>query len=632
MPLYPGRPWIQPHAIRRLGRHSADTSGRFNHGMSFLILAFAAGVLTIVSPCILPVLPFVLARAGRPFLRNGLPLLLGMALAFTAVATLAAVGGGWAVQANEYGRLAALGLLAAFALALMFPGFADRLSRPLVALGARLASSNEGGGGEGGNPSLLSSLALGAATGLLWAPCAGPVLGLILTGAAIQGANAGTSLLLLAYAGGAATSLALALLAGGRVYALLRRSLGMSQWARRGMGAAVLAGVALIATGLDTGLLSRLSLSSTSKIEQALLNAFQPQMSQEPGMGGADAEVPASETIALAAANTGAPAAPADWSGRTFAPLAGATGWINTPPLTGADLRGKVVLVDFWTYSCINCLRTLPYIRAWADKYREAGLVVVGVHSPEFAFEKNEAHVRRAVKDLGITYPVAIDSQHAIWRGFQNQSWPALYFVDAQGRVRQQVFGEGQYEASERLIQKLLAENGKGARAAGLVAVQGEGVQAAPGGRVMSGETYVGHERAVNFVPQGGLQPDRRHGYEPGAGLTLNHWTLGGEWTVEAERAVAAQAGARLAYRFRARDLHLVLGREAGAAPVRFRVWIDGQPPGKGRGTDLAADGSGVIDAHRLYQLVRLPAAAGDHLFEIEFLDPGAQVYAFTFG
>lgn len=583
--------------------------------MTFLLLAFAAGVLTIVSPCILPVLPFVLARAGRPFLRNGLPLLLGMALSFTAVATLAAVGGGWAVQANEYGRLAALGLLAAFALTLMFPGFADWLSRPLVALGARLASSSEGGeGGASGDPSLLSSLLLGAATGLLWAPCAGPVLGLILTGAAIQGANAGTSLLLLAYAGGAATSLALSLLAGGRVYALLRRSLGISQWARRGMGAAVLAGVALIATGLDTGLLSRLSLGSTSKIEQTLINTFQAREPQEAQMTSPDA------------------ATPAAWNDSTFAPLAGATGWINTPPLAGADLRGKVVLVDFWTYSCINCLRTLPYIRAWADKYREAGLVVVGVHSPEFAFEKNEGHVRLAVKDLGINYPVAIDSNHAVWRGFENQSWPALYFVDAQGRVRHQVVGEGQYEASERLIQKLLAENGKGARGDGLVTVQGEGVQAAPGDRVMSGETYVGHERAANFVPEGGLQPDRRHGYEPATRVRLNRWTLGGEWTVEAERAVAAQAGARLAYRFRARDLHLVLGREAGAAPVRFRVRIDGQPPGKGRGTDIAADGSGVIDAHRLYQLVRLPASAGDHLFEIEFLDPGAQVYAFTFG
>jgi len=595
--------------------------------MSFLILAFAAGVLTIVSPCILPVLPFVLARAGRPFLRNGLPMLLGMALAFTAVATLAAVGGGWAVQANEYGRVAALGLLAVFALTLLFPELADRLARPLVALGARIAASSDGSALKG---HFVPSLALGAATGLLWAPCAGPVLGLILTGAAIQGANAGTSLLLLAYAGGAAVSLALALLVGGRVYALLRRSLGISQWARRAMGAAVLAGVALIATGLDTGLLSQLSLGSTSRIEQTLINVFQTQAPR-------DGQMTVTDAIPLAAAKAETAPLPAStpiaWQDSTFAPLAGAAGWVNTPPLMGADLRGKVVLVDFWTYSCINCLRTLPYIRAWADKYREAGLVVLGVHSPEFAFEKNESNVRRAVKDLGLAYPVAIDSRHAIWRGFDNQAWPALYFVDAQGRVRHQVFGEGQYEASERLIQKLLAErNGQGVRDAGLVAVRGEGVQAAPGDRVLSGETYVGHERAVNFVPAGGLQADRAQRYEAAASVALNHWTLGGQWLVEAERAVAVQAGARLAYRFRARDLHLVLGRDAGAAPVRFRVRVDGKPPAHNHGTDIAADGSGVIDAHRLYQLVRLPASAGDHLFEIEFLDPGAQVYAFTFG
>jgi cytochrome c biogenesis protein CcdA/thiol-disulfide isomerase/thioredoxin len=595
--------------------------------MTFFILAFAGGVLTIVSPCILPVLPFVLARAGRPFLKNGLPLLLGMALAFTAVATLAAVGGGWAVEANEYGRFAALGLLAVFALTLMFPALADRLSRPLVALGTRIAASGDAGALK--DRAFLSSLVLGAATGLLWAPCAGPVLGLILTGAAIQGANAGTSLLLLAYAGGAATSLALSLLVGGRVYALLRRSLGASQWARRGMGTAVLAGVVLIATGLDTGLLSQLSLSSTSRVEQKLINVLKPQ---EMAHTVVDPVAPVTETVPLVAAKFEAPSTAAARNEGTFAPLAGAAGWINSPALTGADLRGKVVLVDFWTYSCINCLRTLPYIRAWADKYKDAGLVVVGVHSPEFAFEKNEGNVRKAVKDLGITYPVAIDSHHAIWRGFHNQAWPALYFVDAEGRVRHQVFGEGEYETSERFIQKLLAENGKVARTDGLVAVQGEGVQAAPGNQVLSGETYVGHERAAGFVPAGGLQADRLHRYESAADLALNEWTLSGEWTVEAERAVVARAGARLAYRFRARDLHLVLGREAGAAPVRFRVLIDGQPPGKGHGTDVAADGAGVIDAHRLYQLVRLPASAGEHLFEIEFLDPGAYAYAFTFG
>jgi len=611
--------------------------------MTLLILAFIGGVLTIVSPCILPVLPFVLARADRPFLKNGLPMLLGMALAFTAVATLAAVGGGWAVQANEYGRFAALALLAAFALTLIFPALADRLARPLVALGARIAASGDDGALK--DQAFVSSLVLGAATGLLWAPCAGPVLGLIFTGAAIQGANVGSSLLLLAYAGGAATSLAFSLLVGGRVYALLRRSLGVSQWARRGMGAAVLAGVALIATGLDTGLLSQLSLSSTSKIEQTLIDAFNPQEARM-GSSALNAEAFAPEAapeaalkvVPVAAAKpealpTPTPApAPVPWNESTFAPLSGATEWINSPALTGADLRGKVVLVDFWTYSCINCLRTLPFIRAWADKYKDAGLVVLGVHSPEFAFEKNPDNVRRAVKDLGITYPVAVDSRHAIWRGFQNQAWPALHFVDVRGNVRHQVLGEGQYEESERFIQKLLAEAGRTAGAGGLVSVQGEGVQAAPGGRVLSGETYVGHERAAGFVPAGGLQADRRHRYESAASLPLNRWTLGGEWTVEAERAVAAGAGTRLAYRFRARDLHLVLGREAGGSAVRFRILVDGKPPVNSHGTDVGADGSGLIDAHRLYQLVRLPASAGDHLFEIEFLDPGAHVYAFTFG
>jgi cytochrome c biogenesis protein CcdA/thiol-disulfide isomerase/thioredoxin len=598
--------------------------------MTLLVLAYLGGVLTIISPCILPVLPFVLVRADRPFLKNGLPMLLGMALAFTAVATLAAVGGGWAVEANEYGRFAALALLALFALTLMFPALADRVSRPLVALGARIAATGDGGVLK--KHAFASSLVLGAATGLLWAPCAGPVLGLIFTGAAIQGANVGSSLLLLAYAGGAATSLALSLLVGGRVYALLRRSLGVSQWARRAMGAAVLAGVALIATGLDTGLLSQLSLNSTSKIEQKLIDAFNPQESRM-GSSALKAFGPeaAPEPVAVAAAKPDAPPTPAPWDETTFAPLAGATGWINSPALTGADLRGKVVLVDFWTYSCINCLRTLPFIRAWADKYKDAGLVVVGVHSPEFAFEKNPDNVRKAAKDLGITYPVAIDSNHAIWRGFHNRAWPALYFIDAQGKVRDQVLGEGRYEESERLIQKLLAENGKTARA-GLVTAQGEGTQAAPGGDVLSGETYVGHERATGFVAAGGMQADRQHRYESAASLKLNQWTLGGEWVVEAERAVAVRAGARVALRFHARDLHLVLGREASTSPVRFRILIDGGPPAKEHGTDVAADGSGVIDAHRLYQLIRLPVSAGEHLFEIEFLDPGAHVYAFTFG
>lgn len=595
--------------------------------MTLFILAYIGGVFTIVSPCILPVLPFVLARAGKPFQNNGLPLLLGIALAFTAVASLAAVGGAWAVQLNTCGRWLAIGLLVFFALALLFPALADWLARPWVALGAKISLAN---GQRASGGSFLSSVVLGAATGLLWAPCAGPILGLILIGAAIGGPSAGTSALLLAYAAGAATSLALALLLGGRVHAFMQRSLSASQWLRRAMGALVLAGVAMIATGLDTGLLSRLSLAGTSAVEQKLIDTLRPSADN---VAGGDAVLTVSTQGTAAATKTARPAERAAAVEGRFSSFELATGWVNTTALNGEALRGKVVLVDFWTYSCINCLRTLPYIRAWADKYRDAGLVVVGVHSPEFAFEKNPDNVRRAVKDLGISYPVAIDSKHAIWRAFQNQYWPALYFVDAKGRIRHHVFGEGRYEEAERVIQKLLAENGSAAFPGGLASVasvDAPGTQAAPGDGALSGESYLGHDRAANFVPRGGIKADRARTYEPEGKLNLNQWTLGGTWSVEAERAVA-DTGARLAYRFQARDLHLVLGRDGSGRPVRFRVRIDGQAPSGSHGTDVDAEGNGLIDAHRLYQLVR-QTSSRERLFEIEFLDPGAHVYAFTFG
>ena len=419
--------------------------------MILFLLAYFGGVLTIVSPCILPVLPFVFARADRPFLRNGLPMLAGMAATFAAVATLAAVGGGWAVAANQYGRAAAIVLLAVFGVTLLAPALSDWMTRPLVALGARLARSAEPGAG---GPAILSSVLLGVATGLLWAPCAGPVLGLILTGAALEGASVRTSLLLAAYAAGAATSLALALLIGGRVFLAMKRSLRAGEWIRRGLGAAVLAAVVVIALGLDTGLLTRVSLATTASLEQELLDRFggdaQPResvvMSDGPAMmmmrGGAaepDRRFPVEGTLPS---------------------LAGATAWLNSPPLTAEGLKGHVVLVDFWTYSCINCLRSIPYVRAWAEKYRDQGLVVIGVHAPEFAFEKVIGNVRSAVADLGISYPVAIDNEYAIWRGFDNHYWPAHYVIDADGRIRHHSFGEGEYDTTERVIQRLLAEAG----------------------------------------------------------------------------------------------------------------------------------------------------------------------------
>lgn len=599
--------------------------------MLILIVAYLGGVLTILSPCILPVLPFVFARADRPFRSHGLPLLLGLALAFAAVATLAAVGGSWVVELNQYGRYAAIALLAVFGITLLFPGLADRMSRPLVALGVRLSDAQAEGAAA--RPSVLSPLLLGVGTGLLWAPCAGPILGLILTGAALNGASIGTSLLLLAYAAGACTSLAAALLFGGRLFAAMKGSLHAGEWLRRAAGAAVLAGVAAIALGLDTGLLARLSIGTTSALEQALIEKIDIRKPAPP-RADTDAHLEGPGLMPTAAAREPAPA-PARMLGTEglFPSLAGATEWINSAPLSVEALRGKVVLVDFWTYSCINCLRTLPYVRAWAEKYKGAGLVVIGVHAPEFAFEKRSANVRRATKALGIDFPVAIDNDFAIWRGFGNRYWPGFYFIDAEGRIRHHQFGEGEYETSEQVIQQLLAEAGRTKLPSELVAPRGEGVQAAPGPtRALSGETYLGHEQTHNFASPGGIASDRAKAYQAAASLQMNQWALTGEWTVERERAVANRAQGRIAYRFHARDLHLVLGPPADGKPVRFRVLLDGKPPLADHGFDVDAQGNGTIDGQRLYQLVRQAAGARERLFEIEFLDPGVQAYAFTFG
>ena len=330
--------------------------------MILFILAYLGGVLTILSPCILPVLPFVFARADRPFVESGLPMLVGMAATFALVATLAAVGGGWAVTANEYGRFAALALLALFGVALIFPSISERLTRPLVSLGDRLSRNALAGEGTS---SVLPSLLLGVATGLLWAPCAGPILGLILTGAAIQGASVGTTILLLAYAAGAATSLALALVVGGRVFAAMKNSLGVGEWVRRGLGVAVLGAVAAIAFGFDTGMLTRVSAATTASLEQKLVDMFQTRADAQP-------------IAMIAQPDAVAKMLPVEG---TLPSLAGATAWLNSPPLTPEALKGKVVLVDFWTYSCINCLRSIPYVRAWAEKYKDKGLVVIGVHA-----------------------------------------------------------------------------------------------------------------------------------------------------------------------------------------------------------------------------------------------------------
>jgi cytochrome c biogenesis protein CcdA/thiol-disulfide isomerase/thioredoxin len=593
--------------------------------MTLVVLAYLGGVLTILSPCILPVLPFVFARAGQSFSRSALPMLIGMAVTFALVAMLVAVGGAWAVHANQYGRYIALLILALFGVALLLPRLADRLMHPFVALGARIANDADRGDSAA---SPASSVLLGIGTGLLWAPCAGPILGLVLTGAALHGANVGTFALLLAYAAGAATSLAIALLIGGRVFAALKRSLGAGEWIRRALGAAVLVAVVAIAFGFDTGFLARLSTASTSRIEQSLLDRIGGGSSRA-----ADASANAPKDAAIMTANRAATSAPALPIEGRMPPLDGATLWLNSPPLSREALRGKVVVVDFWTYSCVNCLRTLPYVRAWYDKYKDQGLVVIGVHAPEFAFEKDADNVRRAVKDLGVDYPVALDNDYAIWRAFGNQYWPAHYFVDAEGRIRHHHFGEGDYAGSEAVIQQLLAEAGATHVASGTVAPDTSGLALAPMSAAMqSPETYIGYERAEHFASIGTVVRGHEQDYAMPPSLATNEWALAGTWTIGGEKATLAQAGGRIAFRFHARDLNLVLGPGADGRTVRFRITIDGKPPGDDHGIDAGADGSGEVASQRLYQLVRTKGKITDRTFEIEFLDPGVQAFAFTFG
>jgi cytochrome c biogenesis protein CcdA/thiol-disulfide isomerase/thioredoxin len=572
--------------------------------MTLYAIAFVGGLLTIVSPCILPVLPFVFARADQPFRRSGLPLLAGMALTFTLVGSLATVAGDWIVRANQAGRALAIALFAVFGLALLFPALSDALSRPFVRLGARLQTPAHSG------PSVAGSVLLGVSTGLLWTPCAGPILGLILTGAAVEGSSAQSAALLLAFAAGAASALALALLAGNRMFHLMKRSLGIERWIRRGLGVAVLAGAFGIAMGWDTGVLARMSLT--------------------PGVGTTGLEQRLVDRVALAAQARGA----ALGVEGTMPPLDGAIAWLNSPPLTRDSLRGKVVMIDFWTYSCINCLRAIPYVQAWYDKYKSSGLVVIGVHTPEFAFERDKANVAKAVQDLKLTYPIAVDSNRTIWNAFQNRYWPAHYFIDGQGRIRHHHFGEGDYQESERVIQELLRENNANATSTGgFVQVDATGAQAAPNlGAVGSPETYIGYLRQEHWASPEDIKRNDDERYSAPGRLRVNQWGLEGWWNVGEEQAVAPQPRSKIIFRFHARDLHLVLGPKPGGKPVRFRVLLDGAPPLDDGGVDVDKQGNGVVNSFRLYQLIRQKGAVEDRTFQIEFLDPGVQAFAFTFG
>src|SRR5271170_3371643 len=584
---------------------------RIGGDMLLYFLAFVGGVLTIVSPCILPVLPFVFSRADQPFRRSGLPLLVGMAATFAVVAGLATFAGAWVVRANQIGRILAIIIFALLGLALFFPSLAEYLTRPLVRLGGRVQ-------GQDGTepPGIGRSLVLGMSTGLLWAPCAGPILGLILTGAALEGPSVHTTFLLLSFSAGAATSLAVALLAGNKVFSLMKKSLGADEWIRRGLGVAVLVGVVAIALGWDTGILSRLSLASTSGFEQRLLDRIRPVAFAK------STEAASAPSVTVKLDNEG-----------PFPSLDGAVKWLNSPPLTREGLKGKVVLIDFWTYSCINCLRSVPYVEAWWEKYKNDGLVVIGVHTPEFAFEKDPANVEKSLGDLKITYPVAVDSNYAIWKAFKNEYWPAHYFIDAQGAIRYHHFGEGEYDKSEQVIQELLKEKNANLKASGLVQVSASGAQAAADmDDIKSPETYIGYGRQENYLSPEKIKQDAAGVYTAPGRLDVNNWGLAGKWEVGGERAMLLAAPGKIIFRFHARDLHLVLGPGKDGKPIRFRVLLDGGATLDDHGADVDSQGNGTVKDYRLYQLIRQKGKVEDRTFQIEFLDPDVQAFAFTFG
>lgn len=394
------------------------------------LIAFLGGILTVLSPCILLVVPFLFAGADRT--RSSILLTLGgMAVTFALVASLAVVSSEWVIQASNAGRHVALIVMVLFALSLISARVGEWLTRPFVLLGNRLDPNSRKVSGP------LGSLMIGVATGLLWAPCAGPILGVILTSAMLQGANAGTSLLLVAYGAGSALSLGILIFAGRGLVNRLKPSIPVTGWLRRGAGVAVLAGAAVISTGADSVLLANTSSEGVSSVEKGVLETV-PKV--------VDYFVSKVKAESMDNAQGAMPS------------LNGAVQWLNSPALTNESLKGKVVLVDFWTFDCINCKRTLPYVKDWAKKYEKDGLVVIGVHTPEYGFERIIDNVKDKVKEYGITYPVAIDNNYAIWRNFDNQYWPAHYLVDAKGQVRFTHFGEGRYDAQEQMIQQLLEE------------------------------------------------------------------------------------------------------------------------------------------------------------------------------
>lgn len=577
---------------------------------SLEILAFVAGILTVLSPCILPILPALLGasvsrtRSHRPFW-----IVLGLAASFALSGSLFAVFKTVLGIGNGATRAAAIVILLFFSVSLLVPKLWERIGATLSSRVQNLPvisrlSPDSGPGG---------SMLLGAALGLVWAPCAGPILGIILTLATVQASFPKTFLLMAGYALGAAVPMLMIGYGGQGVARTFARFRRLGAVAPKLLGVVTLAAVIGMIFNLDTALLSRLpsQLFLSNLLEEKLVRKTPTGVLPPQG----------ARTVALTTASS------LPVLGR-MPEFSGISGWLNSPPLTARSLRGKVVLVDFWTYSCINCIRTLPAVNRWYGKYKDQGLVIVGVHTPEFAFEKNRANIAKAVTRFGINYPVAIDSSYRTWNAYANQFWPADYLIDSQGRIREVEFGEGNDRKIEQGIQALLAESGR-MTAQETLDQPSETVDFS---KILSPETYLGFARATHFKSPEGPDPDTLHRYTVPARLGTNDWALGGLWTIKGDKILLDQAGGTIRFRFRAPKLNIVMkGPEDGSTA---RVYLDGIPISPALfGKDLGQNGTVRVKGARLYNLVTLdPKDSRDHLFEIRFARPGVSAYTFTFG